>query len=99
MTINNDSEKRRTLAVSWVCNASKTSIPTFFYCHRMRGFSSPPFFFFLIPAVHVDSSQLDAVHRTLIPASLGDIVRQKIGCAIFSDREMNPRRLLCGLSR
>lgn len=44
---------------------------------------------------------VDAVHSatvwTLIQAALGYIVCQKIGCAILSDQEMNPRRFLCGL--
>lgn len=44
---------------------------------RDEGFSSP-----FLPAVHIDSRQLDTAHSatvwTLIPASLGYIVRQKI---------------------
>lgn len=77
---------------SFIFTKYQHSIHPLLYCRGMKGFLLP----FLTPAVHIDSRQLDAAHSatvwTLIPASLGYIVRQKIGCAIFSDQEMNPPR-------
>lgn len=103
LSINNIEKKRNILAISLGCNLSfwlkppaRHAFPAFLLW--AEGFSPSS-----VPAVHIDSRQFDAVHSatvwTLISASLGYIVCQKIGRAIFLDRGMNPRRFLCGLSR